>query len=64
MSPARFLRLALRKIGATAPVGEGPKVIVHICNDTGGWGRGFVVGLSKRWSAPEAVYRRWKKGWL
>jgi len=44
---------------ATAPEGEGPKVIVHVCNDIGGWGRGFVVALSKRWDKPEREYREW-----
>jgi O-acetyl-ADP-ribose deacetylase (regulator of RNase III) len=47
---------------ATRPVGDGPKVIVHICNDVGGWGAGFVVAISKRWPEPEAAYRRWHKG--
>ena len=46
---------------ATAPQGEGPKVIVHVCNDIGGWGRGFVLALSKRWAAPEERFRRWHK---
>ena len=46
---------------ATAPQGEGPKVIVHVCNDIGGWGRGFVLALSKRWAAPEARFRRWHR---
>ncbi|WP_190110991.1 macro domain-containing protein [Streptomyces cinnamoneus] len=44
---------------ATAPVGSGPRVIAHVCNDTGGWGRGFVTALSQRWRAPEAAYRAW-----
>lgn len=44
---------------ATQPVGDGPKVIAHVCNDAGGWGRGFVVALSRRWSEPEYVYREW-----
>lgn len=44
---------------ATRPVGTGPKIIAHVCNDVGGWGRGFVVALSQRWSAPEDGYRRW-----
>ena len=44
---------------ATAPSGAGPKIIVHVCNDVGGWGRGFVVSLSRRWLAPESDYRRW-----
>lgn len=44
---------------ATEPVGEGPKLIVHVCNDRGGWGRGFVTALSKKWREPEAAYRKW-----
>jgi O-acetyl-ADP-ribose deacetylase (regulator of RNase III) len=46
---------------ATAPRGAGPRVIVHVCNDIGGWGRGFVVAISKRWKAPEAAYRDWHR---
>lgn len=42
---------------ATAPRGEGVKLIVHCCNDPGGWGRGFVLALSRRWPEPEAAYR-------
>lgn len=50
------------KVGdATAPEGQGSKVIVHVCNDIGGWGRGFVVALSKRWPEPESSYRAWYK---
>ena len=37
---------------ATAPEGDGPKIIVHVCNDVGGWGRGFVMAISKRWPEP------------
>ncbi len=44
---------------ATAPHGDGAKVIAHVCNDIGGWGRGFVLAVSKRWPAPEAAYRMW-----
>ena len=42
---------------ATKPVGEGNKIIVHICNDIGAWGAGFVLALSKRWKGPEQGYR-------
>ena len=42
---------------ATAPVGNGIKVIVHICNDIGAWGAGFVLALSKKWKQPEEQYR-------
>lgn len=44
---------------ATQPVGEGNKFIVHICNDIGGWGRGFVMAISRRWQTPEMKYRNW-----
>ncbi len=44
---------------ATAPTGEGPKIIAHVCNSVGGWGRGFVKAISKRWPEPEAAYRAW-----
>ncbi len=47
---------------ATAPLGDGPKIIAHICNDVGGWGAGFVVAISKRWPEPEEAYRAWAKG--
>lgn len=43
---------------ATAPVGDGKKIICHICNDVGGWGAGFVMALSKKWESPEKQYRR------
>lgn len=46
---------------ATAPIGAGPKIIVHVCNDQGGWGKGFVVAISKRWKAPEREYRAWSR---
>lgn len=43
---------------ATTPAGPGNKVIVHICNDIGRWGKGFVLAISKRWPAPEREYKR------
>jgi len=46
---------------ATKPVGAGHKIIVHICNDIGRWGKGFVLAISKRWIKPEQEYREWYK---
>lgn len=46
---------------ATIPIGDGTKIIVHICNDIGGWGKGFVMAISKRWKLPEKNYRAWYK---
>ncbi|MCR6639504.1 MAG: macro domain-containing protein [Sporocytophaga sp.] len=44
---------------ATRPVGTGNKIIVHVCNDIGGWGKGFVMAISKKWKSPETEYRKW-----
>ncbi|GAA2744964.1 macro domain-containing protein [Kitasatospora cinereorecta] len=46
---------------ATAPQGKGVKIVAHVCNDLGGWGKGFVVAVSRRWAEPEAAYRRWHR---
>lgn len=43
---------------ATAPEAKGNKIIVHICNDVGKWGRGFVLAVSKRWKSPEETYKK------
>ena len=45
---------------ATDP-SERPCVIAHVCNVQGGWGKGFVLALSKRWKAPERAYRNVKE---
>ena len=44
---------------ATCPQAKGVKLICHVCNDIGGWGKGFVLALSRRWDQPEAEYRAW-----
>jgi O-acetyl-ADP-ribose deacetylase (regulator of RNase III) len=46
---------------ATSPQASGAKVIAHICNDLGGWGKGFVVAISRRWPQPERDYRDWHR---
>lgn len=46
---------------ATQPQAKGIKFIAHICNNLGGWGRGFVLSISKRWEQPEEHYRLWHK---
>ena len=30
--------------------------IVHVCNDIGVWGAGFVLALSKKWNEPKRMY--------
>ncbi|MFF4724040.1 macro domain-containing protein [Streptomyces mirabilis] len=46
---------------ATVPSVKGVKLIAHVCNDIGGWGKGFVLALSRRWPEPEAAYRAWHR---
>ncbi|WP_031064482.1 macro domain-containing protein [Streptomyces sp. NRRL F-5527] len=46
---------------ATVPSVKGVKIVAHVCNDIGGWGKGFVLALSRRWPEPEAAYRAWHR---
>jgi O-acetyl-ADP-ribose deacetylase (regulator of RNase III) len=46
---------------ATAPGSDEPGVIAHLCNDAGGWGKGFVLAISRRWPQPENAYRNWAR---
>ncbi|WP_245724595.1 macro domain-containing protein [Micromonospora citrea] len=56
MTPLRII-----KGDATSPQAKGPKVVAHVCNDVGGWGKGFVLAVSKRWPQPERDYRDWHR---
>lgn len=44
---------------ATQPLGRGNKIVAHVCNDIGAWGRGFVLSVARRWPEVEKSYRRW-----
>lgn len=44
---------------ATVPLGSGAKIIAHICNDAGAWGKGFVLALSRRWPESAQSYKQW-----
>lgn len=47
---------------ATDPiVKDGLRIILHICNDQGGWSEGFVLSLSSRWKEPESIYKAAKQ---
>ncbi|WP_165247259.1 macro domain-containing protein [Paludisphaera soli] len=46
---------------ATRPQAKGNKLIAHVCNDLGGWGKGFVLAISNRWPGPEEAYRGWHR---
>lgn len=45
---------------ATNPIGEGNKIVPHVCNNENKWGAGFVLALSKKWKQPEIAYRMQK----
>jgi O-acetyl-ADP-ribose deacetylase (regulator of RNase III) len=47
---------------ATDPPRDKPGIIVHVCNDIGAWGKGFVLALSRRWKQPEQSFRSWAHG--
>ena len=44
---------------ATEPNYPGNKIIVHVCNNVGAWGAGFVLSISKKWKEPEIQYYNW-----
>jgi len=47
---------------ATQPeYGSTERLIIHVVNDVGGWGRGFVGSLSRRWPRAEHSYREWHR---
>lgn len=41
---------------ATCPTGDGHKVIMHICNNIGAWGKGFVVPLGNKYPLARKMY--------
>jgi O-acetyl-ADP-ribose deacetylase (regulator of RNase III) len=45
---------------ATYPVGEGNKIIVHVCNDIGQWGAGFTATVDNRWFKPQIAYHNYR----
>lgn len=48
-------------IGTALEPVKKPALIIHICNDLGLWGSGFVIAVSSKYSKPENEYRSWKK---
>ena len=47
---------------ATAALGSGSRILVHVCNDVGKWGKGFVLAISRRWKLPELQFKAWFRG--
>ena len=53
--------IVYKKGDATKPESEKKKLIIHVCNNIGKWGKGFVLALSKKWKEPEKDYREMNK---
>jgi hypothetical protein len=45
----------------TQPTGEGPRIVVQLCNDLGAWEDPWLQSLSRRWRKPEKAYKKWFK---
>jgi len=46
---------------ATKPSQPGVQVLVHVCNDVGAWGKGFVIAVDKLSKEPKEYYLRQAK---
>ncbi|KAL6056835.1 Appr-1-p processing protein [Balamuthia mandrillaris] len=54
--------LVYLKGDATVPQAKGNKIVAHIVNTYGGWGKGFVNAISARWGEePAKLYRQWHR---
>ena len=56
-----MIDLKIIKGDATSPQAKGNRIVAHVCNDLGKWGKGFVMAVSARWPEPEEAYRRWHR---
>lgn len=67
MEQARELGLKIERIRyVTGDIfgglsGDKRRLLVHVCNDIGAWGGGFVLAISKHWEEPESRYRKFSK---
>ena len=47
---------------AVRPIGEGNKIIVHICNDSGYWGTSLTMAFEHCWFKHHIMYTHLKMG--
>lgn len=50
-----------REWDATQPVNSSRCIIVHVVNDIGAWGKGFVLALERQWPGTKRHYKVWIK---
>lgn len=61
LTPSRSLHY-VNGDASKAQFGKGKKVITHVCNDMGRWGKGFVMAITDTWGKhPGRLYRKWHK---
>lgn len=53
------MELRYIKGDATCPQASGVKIIAHVVNTLGKWGKGFVVAVSDRWPETRQKYLDW-----
>lgn len=46
---------------ATTPIAKGNRIVVHCCNDIGGFGKGFALAVANKWPGVRDAYRDWYK---
>lgn len=44
---------------ATYPQGNDPKILAHVCNDRGGFGKGFALAVGNRWPGVKRYFKAW-----
>jgi O-acetyl-ADP-ribose deacetylase (regulator of RNase III) len=45
----------------TIPRGGGHRMVIHICNDIGGFGAGVALAIARRWPKVQEQYRLWHR---
>jgi len=55
------VEIEYKKGDATCPSVKGTKLLAHVVNDSGKWGKGYVMALSKRWPETRQAYLDWYK---
>lgn len=58
-SPKALSRIQYNVGSALEFIDDTPTVVMHVCNDVGIWGRGFVTAVSALDKGPEVSYRNW-----
>lgn len=46
----------------TVPVGTGPRIVAHVCNDVGAYDAGVAAAIRDRWPVAKQRYRDWYGG--